>query len=366
MQNPRLTQESYNEFYNTYYNKIAGSQAESEFALQMQQGKEIIAFIRQFARLKSHAEILEVGCGAGGILASFKQQGFVCKGIDVGGEYVEHSHKEHGLDLEKCTMQELAARGGKYDVIILNHVVEHLVDMPRELAALRTLLKDDGVVYMACPGIKAVAQGQSYDGNYLLYFWLPHVRYFSLETLAQVMRWNGFALIAGNEMIQSLYKKSDTENREIQNFSTDILAYMTMTEAAYLNRWHGQEEQLIQNIRQQNNIIQTLTGWLEHQRIGQAKLRQNLLTYRGKKVAVYGMNVLGIQAIIEAHQVGADIAYYVSPAQLNLPFTWHKPGDKLPPTDLLLVADTTDPVAVADGLDITEGTKVLPLYRMLW
>ncbi|HCT30221.1 MAG TPA: hypothetical protein DIW31_05700, partial [Bacteroidales bacterium] len=86
--NPRMTQDSYNQFYDGEYRKLyigVESPAELYFKARHKKAKKIFDFIKlayptiDFKGLN----ILEVGCADGGILLYFKEQGCNVKGVDL-------------------------------------------------------------------------------------------------------------------------------------------------------------------------------------------------------------------------------------------------------------------------------------------
>ena len=75
--NPRMSQSAYNEFYNVEYRKLyRGTEGPSEsfFDQQRKQGREIFNYLKAngFLTVPEEVSVLEVGCGAGGILHYFK------------------------------------------------------------------------------------------------------------------------------------------------------------------------------------------------------------------------------------------------------------------------------------------------------
>ena len=95
---PRMTQESYNHFYNIDYRKLyVGEERATKkfFKNQRKQGKRIYAFLeKQKLVTDKPLFIFEVGCGAGGILDYFKEKGHQVSGIDLGEEYVKYGKEE--------------------------------------------------------------------------------------------------------------------------------------------------------------------------------------------------------------------------------------------------------------------------------
>ena len=145
MTNPRMTQESYDYFYDTEYGFLYRNQDvmdEEYFQDRVLAGKSIYNFVTKYSECELK-EVLEIGCAAGGILQYFKEQGCNVTGVDLGSSYIEFGKKK-GLNLLNCHSKELVSQGKKYDLIILNHVFEHFLDIEGELAVIKELLSENG------------------------------------------------------------------------------------------------------------------------------------------------------------------------------------------------------------------------------
>lgn len=128
MVNPRMTAASYHEFYNREYRSLYTGKnynAASFFRGQLARGERLFNYLtsNRLIRFNSGKKlfILEVGCGAGGILSYFKSRGYLVKGIDLGEEYLLYGKTQHGLDLETGTIHDLKV-SKKPDIIIYSHV----------------------------------------------------------------------------------------------------------------------------------------------------------------------------------------------------------------------------------------------------
>lgn len=99
MTNPRMTQESYNNFYDSEYRKLYGGQerpTEEFFYGQFAHGVRIVEYLMN-NNVKNIKSVLEIGTGAGGILKAFKDRGCDVLGIDLGKEYIEFGKEKKEL-----------------------------------------------------------------------------------------------------------------------------------------------------------------------------------------------------------------------------------------------------------------------------
>ena len=208
--NPRMTTQSYEAFYRREYRRLydgTESATEDFFRNQYRKGARIHDRLVSsgLLRLLRGRYVLEVGCGAGGILQYFKEPGWRVRGIDPGADYVRFG-RERGLDLSAGTLASIAF-DEKPDLVIYADVFEHLTDPNAELRRLHTLLPDDAAVYVEVPGIGDI--GRRYDGDILLYLQNAHVYHFTLSSLTNLVVRNGFTVLGGTHEVACIFRKAN-------------------------------------------------------------------------------------------------------------------------------------------------------------
>jgi 2-polyprenyl-3-methyl-5-hydroxy-6-metoxy-1,4-benzoquinol methylase len=235
--NPRMNQKAYNEFYNSEYRKLYGGTkyaTQSFFTDQYERGHNIFNFLQKNDALpkpKDTMFVLEVGCGAGGILQYFKEQGCRVKGIDLGEEYLEYGRSKYGLNLSSGTIADINLDEPP-DLIIYSHVLEHVLELNDELQRVHEILSSNGIVYVELPGVMNIMQ--SYDMDFLMFLQNAHTYHFTLTSLENLMQRNHFELIAGSKIIRSVFKKRegplDKPAANIINNYDDTLRYLNKVE----------------------------------------------------------------------------------------------------------------------------------------
>lgn len=204
--NPRMTQESYDLFYNDEYAHLDRIFFENNLQLffdgQRKRGESIWRYLSGHGLIKKDPKdikVLEVGCGAGGILQYFKDKGCSVKGIDLGREYLEYG-KSRGVSLDEGTLFT-ANLPDKYDIFICSHVIEHLLRPNNELQKLCQLAAPGAIMYVALPGARNLKEGRTL----LNILRNAHVTHFTLRTLKNLLGKNGWKFIAGDEKIKSIF-----------------------------------------------------------------------------------------------------------------------------------------------------------------
>ena len=104
--------------------------------------------------VNTQSRILDVGCGAGHLLHSLKECGFEnTHGIDpFNAEKIEYSN---GLTIEQKSIHDVTEGG--WDLIMMNHSFEHVLDQHETLSQIKTLLKPNGVCMIRIPTVSSWA-----------------------------------------------------------------------------------------------------------------------------------------------------------------------------------------------------------------
>ena len=188
-------------------------------------GKRIMNYVFENTNFETkNISVLEVGCSAGSVIKPFKDLGCRVKGIDLREDFISFGKNKCGLDLEVGTLSSTVLNE-KPHIIIYSHVLEHILDMKKELSEIRRNLRNDGVLYIEVPGIRNI--GTAYSGNFMSSLQLAHTYYFTLTTLTSLLNKNGFDLIKGNEVIESLFvKNSNKSSYSMINDYPEILFFL--------------------------------------------------------------------------------------------------------------------------------------------
>jgi len=230
--NPRMTQQSYNIFYNEEYRKLyTGNILPNSdfFNNQFRTGGLIFHFLNSnitFKKPLSDIRVIEIGCGAGGILQYFKEKGCNVQGVDLGAEYIEFGRSQYDLNLKTGGIADISSDEA-FDIVIYSHVLEHILNPNEEIHHIKRILRTDGIVYIELPGVKSLRYN-NYDLDFLKYLQNAHTYHFTLTTLNNLMQTNGYKLVAGNENIYSIFNTQigiGTSYTTISDFD-EILKYL--------------------------------------------------------------------------------------------------------------------------------------------
>jgi Methylase involved in ubiquinone/menaquinone biosynthesis len=117
--------------------------------------------------------LLEVGTGAGGIAHYFALRSTPAYEVDA-VDVTDHRQVIEGYRFQRVDGTTLPFADGTFDVVVTNHVIEHVGDRAAQLHHLQEIhrvLRADGRVYLAVPN-----RWMLVEPHYHLAFlsWLPH------------------------------------------------------------------------------------------------------------------------------------------------------------------------------------------------
>jgi SAM-dependent methyltransferase len=231
--NPQLTEQACRDFYLHDYRELyLGRQNLPEVAFrdERQRGVLLFRYLERtglWRQLPANPYIYEVGCGAGGILASLRDRGARVGGCDLDEDTVNYGVREHSLGLSLGTFQDVQLKS-RPDLVIYSHVFEHLANPDHELGRLQHVLGDGGRVYVEVPGVRWLRRA-SYD--FLDTLQNAHTFYFTLASLKRLFGRHGFRLKQGDEYIRAVFEaNSGHEEVPLVNQYAKTLEYLKRVE----------------------------------------------------------------------------------------------------------------------------------------
>jgi len=100
--------------------------------------------------------ILDVGCGSGHFLViARKLSGMDAYGVEPHHYDAEYAAKHH-LSIFKGSLEEAQFPDGFFDVVTLNHVLEHIGDPRSTLREVRRIVKPDGTIVVGIPQTRSL------------------------------------------------------------------------------------------------------------------------------------------------------------------------------------------------------------------
>ncbi len=149
--------------------------------------RTVVAFIRRF---KKAGRLLDIGAGVGLLVSEAQSAGFKTVGVEPSKSSVNAAKKYLGITLVPKKFSAHAVYG-RFDVVVLNHVLEHMPNPNTVIEDIARVLRRDGILVIGAPNF----------GSYLSIFkrgrWqslIPdqHRWHFTLRTLDQLVNPFGF------------------------------------------------------------------------------------------------------------------------------------------------------------------------------
>ena len=119
-------------------------------------------------------KLLDVGAGGGEFTYVSSQLGFDSTGIEPNIGYSNYAKDQYQANVKTGQLADVV---GKFDVITMFHVMEHIPDPIKTFKKLYDLLNEDGFLFIEVPNIESFSQS---PGNT---FFKAHIHYFSAATL---------------------------------------------------------------------------------------------------------------------------------------------------------------------------------------
>jgi 2-polyprenyl-3-methyl-5-hydroxy-6-metoxy-1,4-benzoquinol methylase len=138
------------------------SDKERYFDIQYRVTKDfILPFIQEYAPGKKWNRVLEIGCAEAGVLKCFLEEGAFCTGIELSTYRIEQAGKFHAEALKDGRIEFVNRNifdidpendlGGRYDLVILKDVIEHIPGQKEFMHQLPSFLNEGGYIFFAFP-----------------------------------------------------------------------------------------------------------------------------------------------------------------------------------------------------------------------
>ncbi|HEY2708201.1 MAG TPA: class I SAM-dependent methyltransferase [Caulobacteraceae bacterium] len=165
----------------------------------------LLLFAAGKGRRGAGGRLLEVGCGEGWLLAAAQDAGFDVRGLDFSDDGLKRLHPAL---LPKATFGDvfesldgLIADGAQFEVVAMEHVLEHVLDPERLLETLPRVIAPGGVVAITVPNdFSPAQQALRAAGQIDRDFWVAppqHLNYFDAPSLGRLLARSSFEVAIG-------------------------------------------------------------------------------------------------------------------------------------------------------------------------
>jgi len=161
----------------TFHGDLPGS----DNTLSIQRYEQVYKFLSN--HISREMRILDVGCGMGGFVRFLHSNGYTnTEGVDFLESYIRFAQNEGPGTFHTASAYSLPFEDSTYDLIILDHVLEHVLNPVQVMSELKRVSRRGGLVYIGVP-----AASQYGDYPFFDFFWLclrEHIHHFDAAAIS--------------------------------------------------------------------------------------------------------------------------------------------------------------------------------------
>ena len=151
---------------------------------------------------KAQIDLLDIGCGSGWSTDFWRRKGANVEAVEPSQVRCEYARRQYGLTVHNCYVEELDLPG-KFDVVVLRHILEHLEHPAAIIDSVRQLLKDDGVILLVVPNIDCI--GRKIFGRHWEWVLPWHCNFFTPRSIVNLAESCGFTAVTTYQSPSPLY-----------------------------------------------------------------------------------------------------------------------------------------------------------------
>lgn len=198
MLSPRWTHQSYNKFYKEYYDELYRLDFKADVGVRgiINNMKEIWDRLKNNLDLKNVNKILDAGSGPGYGLQFLKEKlnDVELFGIEASPSALKILKNEMNVDVidNDLNGKWTSNYSNCFDLIIMRHVVEHILDPINTLKEISRTLNSNGYIYIAVPDMlhpRTILR--DYDNWWEYWFRSVHPYYYNKYTLFKTLELAG-------------------------------------------------------------------------------------------------------------------------------------------------------------------------------
>lgn len=201
----RLDEQSLDRFYSHFYRKMYGGHEAPDrgwFVQQSHIGEPIVEWLVNEGLIEPtlcDVTVVEVGAGAGGLLAPFAARGARVIGIDYDEKFLQLG-REMGIEMIAGGVDALA-QVSNVDIVIMKDVLEHLGDLRHAMETIRSCLSRNGICFIQVPGMQSL-RSLGYQNDLLRYLQIAHVVHFTEESLRYLVESCGLEVLSSTRQVR--------------------------------------------------------------------------------------------------------------------------------------------------------------------
>lgn len=210
----------------------------NEYIYTPQTSNDVVEYLKDFVRntiidlgLKQGLAGLEIGSGDGSLCNEFKNAGITFTGVEPSEILSKISREKNHVETYKDFLNiELAMKIGKFDLVIVRHVLEHIDDFHSFFKSIDIVLKPNGTLLIEVPYLGDILAHKQFYA-----FFFEHLSYFNRTSLSNLLKKFGFFINktkfvnpeGGSILIYANRNQKNSEQDISYNIEEDITVLKT-------------------------------------------------------------------------------------------------------------------------------------------
>jgi SAM-dependent methyltransferase len=142
--------------------------------------------------IRENGRFLDIGCGSGQVLELIKNRDMLCYGVEP-GRFNKKIAAEKKLNIFHGDLIKARYPSNYFDVITMNHVIEHVYNPLEVLIEIRRIIKPNGIVIIGTPVSDSLAF-RIFKKNWIALDTPRHLFIFSKNNLKEYAKKAGFSI----------------------------------------------------------------------------------------------------------------------------------------------------------------------------
>lgn len=194
--NPMPTFDELKQYYEEDYDNIL----QRNYQSYLKGFESIKSKLEKYENYVKMGRLLDIGCGTGNFVFRAQELGWEAYGIEVSKRHANFLRNELGLNVMNVSIDEANFDSEYFDVVILNHVLEHLNDPKSVLKKIYGFLRKGGILVIYVPNEFECLYSKLKLYTLLFYFQprdrpTDHLYFFNKQTIRLLLRTTGYEII---------------------------------------------------------------------------------------------------------------------------------------------------------------------------
>lgn len=188
--------------------------------------------------VNSSGKVLDIGASTGIFLNIFKNKGWEVWGVEP--SMSSNIAKKRGIKMINSYFENASLPKNNFDLIVMNHTLEHIKDAAQVIKKTHSLLKSDGILFIDVPNAGGIG-AKILNKNWPYLLPEEHIHQFTKESLSNLLKLNGYKVVYW-ESRSGVFEYANPLRELLRSlltlkkrFFTDILTFPYASVATLLN-----------------------------------------------------------------------------------------------------------------------------------